>query len=173
MDYLEVLTKQSTFVLRQGVLYLVIPFFGVVSIASTCNPFFNPSFQNSLQVKNFLFISFLYYKDTKISGNCKENITYFSRKYNLFLYYNSPTYRINKRQIQNYICILFSKQNRNKSHKKTTKSKGGRNHAESKTELFCVLPWLHGYFSFLLMEEYKNTCILCILISLINKLILL
>lgn len=146
MDYLEVLTKQSTFVLRQGgVLYLVIPFFGVVSIASTCNPFFNPSFQNSLQVKILLFISFLYYKDTKIPGNCKENITYFSRKYNLFLYYNSLTYRINKRQIQNYICILFSKQNRNKSHKKTTKSKGGRNHAESKTELFlciAVATWI-------------------------------
>lgn len=86
VDYLEVLTKQSTFVLRLlvGVLYLVIPFFGAVSIASTCSPFFNPSFQNSLQVKNFLFVSFLHYKDTKISGNHKEKLYYFSRKYDLF-----------------------------------------------------------------------------------------
>nr|DAI14254.1 MAG TPA: hypothetical protein [Caudoviricetes sp.] len=51
-----------------------------MSIASTCNPFFNPSFQNSLQVKNFLFISFLHYKDTKISGNPKKISLIFQEK---------------------------------------------------------------------------------------------
>lgn len=67
----------------------------------------------------------------------------------------------------------FQNKTETKATRKQQRVKAGGITPKAKRNFFCVLPWLHGYFSFLLMEEYKNTCILCILISLINKLILL